>query len=67
MRPANGGDQTAVARLAAGVQEATGDNVASASVGQGYTGEAASQAARDEEISLHVLKLSDANEALPYC
>ncbi len=43
--PADVGDRAAVARLAADVQEATGDNVTLAFVDQGYTGEAAAEPA----------------------
>jgi transposase len=55
---ANVGDRAAVVRLAAGIQDATGDNVALAYVDQGYTGEAAADAA--EGIALHVVKLREA-------
>ena len=58
--PADVGDRAAVARLAAEVQEATGDNVTLAFVDQGYTGEAAAEAAKAEGIALHVVKLPEA-------
>ena len=58
--PADVGDRAAVARLAADVQEATGDNVTLALVDQGYTGEAAAEAANAEGITLHVVKLPEA-------
>ena len=58
--PADVGDRAAVARLAADVQEATGDNVTLAFVDQGYTGKAAAEAAKAEGITLHVVKLPEA-------
>ena len=58
--PADVGDRAAVARLAADVQEATGDTVTLAFVDQGYTGEAAAEAAQAEGITLHVVKLPKA-------
>ena len=58
--PADVGDRAAVARLAADVQDATGDTVTLAFVDQGYTGEAASTAAQAEGITLHVVKLPEA-------
>ena len=48
--PADVGDRTAVARLAADVQDATGDTVTLAFVDQGYTGEAAAMAAQAEGL-----------------
>ena len=56
--PADVGDRTAVRRLAADIQDATGDSVSLAYVDQGYTGETA--AAGAEGIALHVVKLSEA-------
>ena len=58
--PADVGDRAAVARLAADVREAAGDNVTLAYVDQGYTGEAASESAKAEGIALHVVKLPEA-------
>jgi transposase len=58
--PADVGDREAVARLAADIQEATGDNVHLAFVDQGYTGQAAADAAASEGITLHVVKLPEA-------
>ncbi|HEY0784721.1 MAG TPA: transposase, partial [Acidobacteriaceae bacterium] len=58
--PADVGDRTAVKRLAADIQDATGDSVSLAYVDQGYTGEVAASAAAAEGIALHVLKLPDA-------
>jgi transposase len=58
--PANVGDREAVARLAADIQAATGDNVNLAFVDQGYTGDGAATAAAAEGITLHVVKLPEA-------
>ena len=55
--PADVGDRAAVGRLAADIQDATGDSVRLAYVDQGYTGEAAADAASAERITLHVVKL----------
>ncbi len=59
--PADVGDRTAMKRLAADVQDATGDSVRLAYVDQGYAGETAADAAADaaaaEGIALHVVKL----------
>ena len=58
--PADVGDRTAVKRLAADIQDATGDSVRLAYVDQGYTGEATADAAAAEGIALHVVKLPEA-------
>src|SRR3954471_18385253 len=58
--PADVGDRAAVGRLAADIQEATGDSVRLAFVDQGYTGETAADAAATEGIALHVVKLPEA-------
>ena len=58
--PADVGDRAAVKRLAADIQDATGDSVCLAYVDQGYTGEAAADAAASEGIMLHVVKLPEA-------
>jgi transposase len=58
--PADVGDRQAVARLAADIQDATGDNVELAYVDQGYTGAATAEAAAVEDIVLHVVKLPEA-------
>jgi len=58
--PADVGDRQAVARLAADIQDATGDSVELAYVDQGYTGEATAEAAAAEGIALHVVKLPEA-------
>ena len=54
------GDRQAVARLAADIQDATGDTVNLAYVDQGYTGQAAADAAAAEGITLEVVKLPEA-------
>ena len=54
---ADTGDREAVARLAADIQDATGDTVTLAYVDQGYTGEATAAAAASEGIALEVVKL----------
>jgi transposase len=56
---ANAQERQQVAALAAQVQDATGENVTLAYVDQGYTGEAAAQAAQAHGIELHVVKLDD--------
>src|SRR5271168_1115663 len=58
--PADVGDRAAIRRLAADIQDATGDSVRLAYVDQGYTGEAAADAAAVEGIALHVVKLPEA-------
>jgi transposase len=58
--PADVGDRAAVGRLAADIQDATGDSVRLAFVDQGYTGETAADAAATEGIALHVVKLPEA-------
>ena len=58
--PADVGDREAVARLAADIQDATGDTVTLAYVDQGYTGEATAGAAAAEGIALEVVKLPEA-------
>jgi len=60
LTPADVGDCAAVARLAADIQEATGNSVDLAYVDQGYTGEAAAKAAAAEGIKLEVVKLPEA-------
>lgn len=58
--PADVGDGAAVKRLVADIRDATGDSVQLAYVDQGYTGEAAANAAAAEGIALHVVKLPEA-------
>jgi transposase len=55
--PADVGDRTAVGRLAADIQDATGDSVRLAYVDQDYTSETAADAAAADGIKLHVVKL----------
>ena len=58
--PAGVDDRTAVKRLAADIQDATGDSVKLAYIDQGYTGETTADAAMAEGIALHVVKLPEA-------
>jgi transposase len=58
--PANEQDRTQVGALAQGVEQATGQAVELAFVDQGYTGDAAAQAAADHGIRLEVVKLPEA-------
>ena len=58
--PANEQDRAQVKTLAQAVQEATGQNVEVAFVDQGYTGDAAAQAASEHGIRLEVIKLPEA-------
>ncbi|AOJ67825.1 MULTISPECIES: IS5 family transposase [Burkholderia] len=60
--PANEQERTQVQQLARQVQQATGQTVKLAFADQGYTGEHAAQAARDEGIELQVIKLSEAKK-----
>ena len=60
LTPADVGDRTAVRRLAADIQDATGDSVQLAYVDQGHTGETAAEAAAAEGIVLYVVKLPEA-------
>lgn len=60
--PADVGNRVPVERLAADIQIATGDSVRLAYVDQGYTGEAAADAAAG--IALHVVKLPEATRGL---
>jgi transposase len=58
--PANEQDRAQVDELAAALQEATGEAVELAYVDQGYTGEAAAEAARARGLELAVVKLPEA-------
>ncbi|MBO1358924.1 IS5 family transposase [Acetobacter sacchari] len=58
--PGDVGDRTAVKRLAADIQDATGDTATLAYVDQGYTGDVAANAAAAEGIALHVDRLPEA-------
>ena len=55
--PADAGERTAVRRLAADIQDATGDSHSPAYVDQGCTGQAAPGAAAARSITLHVVRL----------
>jgi transposase len=57
---ANEQERAQVAELSQAVQEVTGQNVEVAFVDQGYTGEAAEQAAKEQGIKLSVVKLEQA-------
>jgi len=58
--PADEQDRAQVAELAQRVQEVTGESVELAFVDQGYTGEAAAEAARAHGLRLEVVKLPEA-------
>lgn len=58
--PANEQDRAQVASLAQATQQATDQSVEIAYVDQGYTGEAAADAAQQHGIQLHVVKLPQA-------
>jgi transposase len=58
--PANVDDRAEVGRLAEAIQEATGESVTLAYVDQGYTGVAPAEAAKQQGISLEVVKLPEA-------
>ena len=58
--PAGVGDRAAVAHLAADVQEATRHNVSPSFVDQATLAKPAAEAAKAEEITLHVVKLPEA-------
>jgi transposase len=58
--PADVDDRAEVGRLAAAIQDTTGETVTLAYVDQGYTGEKPAAAARAEGIELHVVKLPEA-------
>jgi transposase len=58
--PANEQERAQVAELSRKVQEATGENVEIAYVDQGYTGQAALDAAAEQGIKLEVVKLDEA-------
>jgi len=60
--PANEQERAQVAELAHQVQQVTGRTVKVAFADQGYTGEDAAQAARDEGIELQVIKLPEAKK-----
>src|SRR5579859_1588562 len=58
--PANEQDRAQVGALAQGVEQVTGQTVELAFVDQGYTGDAAAEAAADHGIRLEVVKLPEA-------
>jgi transposase len=58
--PANVDDRAEVGKLAAAVQDATGESVELIYVDQGYTGEKAAEAAKAQGVELCVVKLSEA-------
>lgn len=60
--PANEQERAQVAELARQVQEFRGETVKVAFADQGYTGEGAAQAARNEGVDLQVSKLQEAKE-----
>lgn len=60
--PANEQDRDQVGQLAQAVQEATGGTVQLAFVDQGYTGDAAAQAAQAPGLQLQVVKLPEAKK-----
>ena len=58
--PADASDRDAVDRLAADIQDATGDTDSLPYVDQGYTGDRAAEAAAAKGIRLEVVKLPEA-------
>ncbi|PPT90856.1 transposase, partial [Xanthomonas arboricola] len=60
--PANEQERAQVRSLAKEVQHVTGETVKIAFVDQGYTGEEPAQAAKEEGIELHVIKLQEAKK-----
>jgi transposase len=58
--PATADDRAEVGRLAAAMQEATGESIELAYVDQGYTGEKPAAAARARGVTLEVVKLPEA-------
>jgi transposase len=60
--PANEQERAQVQELAQQVQHVTGQTVKLAFADQGYTGDAAAQAAREEGIELQVIKLPEAKK-----
>jgi transposase len=60
--PADEQERAQVAELAQALQEATGDHVQLAFVDQGYTGQAAADAAAQEGIALEVVRLPEAKK-----
>ncbi|MBU6528296.1 IS5 family transposase [Methylocystis sp. MJC1] len=60
--PANVDDRAEIGKLAAAVQDATGESVELIYVDQGYTGEKAAEAAKAQGVELCVVKLSEAKK-----
>ncbi|MFT3928639.1 MAG: IS5 family transposase [Myxococcales bacterium] len=60
--PANEQERAQVGALAQEVQHATGETVKVVFADQGYTGQDAAEAAREEGIELHVVKLPEAKK-----
>lgn len=60
--PANEGDRTQVGTLCEQVQSVTGENVQLVWVDAGYTGDKAEQAAKEQGVELHVVKLEQAKK-----
>ena len=60
--PANEQERAQVAELARQVQHVTGQTVKPAFADQGYTGDTAAQAAREEGIELQAIKLPEAKK-----
>lgn len=58
--PAHEGDRSQVGPLCEQVQEVTGENVQLVWVDQGYTGDNAHNAAQEQGVELHVVKLEEA-------
>jgi transposase len=58
--PATADDRAEVGRLAAAVQQATGESVELAFVDQGYTGQKPAAAAKEHGITLEVVRLPEA-------
>ena len=61
--PADAGDRAEVARIAEAVQDISAQTAEVAFVDQGYTGEAAAEAAAEHGIRLEVVKLPEAKNA----
>ncbi|MDV2453241.1 IS5 family transposase [Xanthomonas hortorum] len=60
--PANEQERAQVRSLAQEVQHVTGETVKIAFVDQGYTGQEPAQAAKEEGVELHVIKLQEAKK-----
>lgn len=60
--PANEQERIQARPLAREIQHGTGETVTLALVGQGYTGKESAEAAKEEGIALHVVKLPEAKK-----